>query len=56
MCDIGYMFCMKLVLCDVEEEEKDFHLYHHSEKLAITFGFIYTILVLLSKLKKFRHL
>jgi hypothetical protein len=26
---------------DVEEEEKVFHLCHHSEKLAIAFGLIY---------------
>jgi len=30
---------MKLVLHDVEEEEKLFHLYHHSKKLAIAFGY-----------------
>jgi hypothetical protein len=32
---------MKFVLHDVEEEEKVFHLCHHSEKLAIAFGLIY---------------
>ncbi len=31
---------MKFILHDVEEEEKVFHLWHHSEKLAITLGFI----------------
>jgi hypothetical protein len=30
MHDVGYVPCMKLVLHDVEEEEKVFHLYHHS--------------------------
>ncbi len=36
--DAGYMPCMKVDLYDVEEEEKVFHLCHHSEKLAIAFG------------------
>jgi len=49
MHDVGYVPCMKLVLHDVEEEEKVFHLYHHSEKLAIPFGLINIVLVLLSK-------
>jgi hypothetical protein len=48
MHDVGYVPCMKHVFHDVEEE-KVFHLYHHSEKLAIAFGLINTILVLLSK-------
>jgi hypothetical protein len=46
MHDVGYVSCMKLVLHDVEEEEKVFHLYHHSAKLAIAFGLINTVLVL----------
>jgi hypothetical protein len=37
---VGYVPYTKLVLHDVEEEEKVFHLCHHSEKLAITFGLI----------------
>jgi hypothetical protein len=49
MHDVGYVPYMKLVLHDVEEEEKVFHLYHQSEKLAIAFGLISTVLVLLSK-------
>ncbi len=49
MHDLGYVPCMKLVLHDVEEEEKVFHLYHHSEELATTFGLINTVLLLLSK-------
>jgi hypothetical protein len=49
MHDVGYVLCMKLVLHDVEEEEKVFHLYHHSKKSIIAFGFINTVLVLLSK-------
>jgi hypothetical protein len=35
MHDAGYVPCMKFILHDVEEEEKVFHLCHHSEKLAI---------------------
>jgi hypothetical protein len=42
MHDAGYMPCTKFVLHDVEEEEKVFHLCHHSEKLAIAFGLINT--------------
>jgi len=38
MCSVGYVPYTKLVLHDVEEEEKVFHLCQHSEKLAITFG------------------
>ncbi len=39
-----YMPCAKFVLHDVglEEEEKVFHLHHHSEKLAIALGLINT--------------
>jgi len=36
--DAGYMPCMKVDLYDVEEEEKVFHLCHHSEKLATIWG------------------
>jgi hypothetical protein len=42
MHDAGYVPCTKFVLHDVEEEEKGFHLCHHSEKLAIAFGLINT--------------
>jgi pentatricopeptide repeat protein len=42
MHDAGYVACTKFVLHDVEEEEKVFHLCHHSEKLAIAFGLINT--------------
>jgi pentatricopeptide repeat protein len=43
MKDAGYMPDMKYVLHDVEEEDKEYHLYHHSEKLAIAFGLISTV-------------
>jgi hypothetical protein len=33
----------EFVLHDVEEEEKVFHLCHHSEKLAIALGLIDTV-------------
>jgi hypothetical protein len=42
MHDAGYVLCTKFVLHDVEEEEKVFHLRHHSEKLAIAFGLLNT--------------
>ncbi|CAK9193872.1 unnamed protein product [Sphagnum troendelagicum] len=42
MHDAGYVPCTKFVLHDVEEEEKLFHLCHHSKKLAIAFGLINT--------------
>ncbi len=42
MHDAGHVTCTKFVLHDVEEEEKVFHLCHHSEKLAIAFGLINT--------------
>ncbi len=38
MHDAGYVFCTNLVLHDVKEEEKVFHLYHHSKKLVIAFS------------------
>ncbi|XP_057869036.2 pentatricopeptide repeat-containing protein At1g08070, chloroplastic isoform X2 [Cryptomeria japonica] len=38
----GYLSDTKPVLSDVEEEEKEFLLCHHSEKLAIAFGLINT--------------
>jgi pentatricopeptide repeat protein len=41
MHDAGHVTCPKFVLHDVEEE-KLFHLCHHSEKLAIAFGLINT--------------
>jgi len=34
----GYVPGTNIALHDVEEEEKVFHLCHHSEKLAIAFG------------------
>jgi pentatricopeptide repeat protein len=40
MHDAGYVPDTNFVLHDVEEEEKVFHLCHHSEKLAIAFGLI----------------
>ncbi|CAK9272935.1 unnamed protein product [Sphagnum jensenii] len=42
MHDAGYVPDTKFVLHDVEEEEKVFHLCHHSEKLAIAFGLMST--------------
>jgi pentatricopeptide repeat protein len=39
---IGYVPDTKFVLHDVDEEEKVFHLSHHSEKLAIAFGLLNT--------------
>ncbi|XP_073041171.1 pentatricopeptide repeat-containing protein At1g71420 [Primulina eburnea] len=35
---IGYVPTTSLVLYDVEEEHKEEHLYHHSEKLALAFS------------------
>jgi len=40
--DAGYVPHTTIVLHDVEEEEKAFHLCHHSEKLAIAFGLLNT--------------
>ncbi|CAM6069276.1 unnamed protein product [Sphagnum tenellum] len=40
MHDAGYRPCKKFIVHDVDEEEKMFHLCHHSEKLAIAFGLI----------------
>jgi hypothetical protein len=40
MHDAGYRPCKKFFMHDVDEEEKVFHLCHHSEKLAIAFGLI----------------
>ncbi len=42
MHDAGYVPDTKLVLDDVDEEERVFHLCHHSKKLAIAFGLIST--------------
>ncbi len=42
MYDAGVFDIQKIVLHDVEEEEKVLHLCHHSEKLAIAFGLINT--------------
>ncbi len=38
----GYVPDTKFALHDVEDEEKVFHLHHHSEKLTIAFGLICT--------------
>jgi pentatricopeptide repeat protein len=42
MHDAGYVPDTKLVLHDVDEEEKAFHLCHHSKKLAIAISLIST--------------
>ncbi|KAH9540911.1 hypothetical protein CY35_14G031200 [Sphagnum magellanicum] len=42
MHDAGYVPCTNFILHDVEDEEKVFHLCHHSEKLAIALGLINT--------------
>ncbi|CAM6036051.1 unnamed protein product [Sphagnum compactum] len=42
MKDAGYVPDIRFMLHDVEEEEKLFHLCHHSEKLAIAYGLIST--------------
>ncbi len=42
MHDAGYVASMKFVQHDLEGEEKAFHLFHHSEKLAIAFGLVNT--------------
>ncbi|XP_010922662.1 putative pentatricopeptide repeat-containing protein At3g08820 [Elaeis guineensis] len=39
---LGYMPTTEVVLFDIEEEEKEHSLGHHSEKLAIAFGLIST--------------
>eukprot|EP01018_Ginkgo_biloba_P034533 Gb_39697 [translate_table: standard] len=42
MKELGYVAETRFVLHDVEEEQKEHILYHHSEKLAIAFGLINT--------------
>eukprot|EP01018_Ginkgo_biloba_P031744 Gb_11663 [translate_table: standard] len=42
MKEAGYVPDTRFVLNDVEEEQKEHTLYHHSEKLAIAFGLINT--------------
>jgi len=42
MHDAGYVPHTTIVLRDIEEEEKVFHLCHHSENLAIAFGLLNT--------------
>ncbi len=42
MQDARYVPDTTFVLHEVEEEVKAFHLFHHSEKLAIAFGLIST--------------
>eukprot|EP00253_Pinus_taeda_P023058 PITA_23058 len=39
--DEGYVLDADHVLHDVEEEQKEHNIYHHSEKLAIAFGIIH---------------
>ncbi len=39
---VGYMAYAKLVLQDVEEEEKMFHFCQHSKKLVVALGLINT--------------
>eukprot|EP01018_Ginkgo_biloba_P024556 Gb_08560 [translate_table: standard] len=43
MKEAGYVPDTNFVLHDVEEEQKEYILYHHSEKLAIAFGLISTL-------------
>ena len=38
--DAGYVLDTSFVLHDVDQEEKEIKLSHHSEKLAIDFGLI----------------
>ncbi len=38
--EVVYVPDTRIVLHDVDEEERMFHLLHHSEKLAIAFGLI----------------
>ncbi|KHN40468.1 putative pentatricopeptide repeat-containing protein At3g23330 [Glycine soja] len=40
--EIGYSFDVKLVMQDVEEEQGEVLISHHSEKLAVVFGIINT--------------
>eukprot|EP01018_Ginkgo_biloba_P001138 Gb_18436 [translate_table: standard] len=40
--EAGYVPNTNFVLHDIEEEQKEKHLFHHSEKLAIAFGLIST--------------
>jgi hypothetical protein len=47
----GYVPDTKFVLHDVEEEEKVFHLCHHSDKLAIAFGLIVRMIFCLCQSK-----
>ncbi|CAI8613250.1 unnamed protein product [Vicia faba] len=41
--EIGYSFDAKLVMQDVEEEQREVLISHHSEKLALVFGIINTL-------------
>eukprot|EP01018_Ginkgo_biloba_P036678 Gb_33367 [translate_table: standard] len=43
MKEAGYVPDLKFMLHDVEKEQKEHNLYHHSEKLAIAFGLISTL-------------
>ncbi len=45
----GVVQYTKFVLHNVEEEERVFHLYHHSKKLAIAMGSSTQLLVLQSE-------
>ena len=40
--EAGYVSNTNIVLHDMEDEHKEYVLYHHSEKLAIAFGLINT--------------
>eukprot|EP01018_Ginkgo_biloba_P026883 Gb_14445 [translate_table: standard] len=42
MKEAGYVASTRFVLHDIEEEQKEHSLFHHSEKLAIAFGLIST--------------
>jgi hypothetical protein len=59
MHDVGYKPSTEFVLDDVEEEEKVFHLCHHSEKLLLHLGSSTQHLVLnkkkISGLQRFPH-
>ncbi|CAL5192792.1 unnamed protein product [Lathyrus oleraceus] len=41
--EIGYSYDAKLVMQDVEEEQREVLISHHSEKLALVFGIINTL-------------
>ncbi len=49
VCDMGCVQYTKFVLHNLEEEERVFHLCHHSKKLAIAMGSSTQLLVLQSE-------